>query len=56
VELATVEASGRVTVRLEVGRAERVDHLAAWVSPKGDGWLAWVGDGRTWVRHVRCEK
>jgi hypothetical protein len=56
VELASVESSGRVTVRLEVGRAGRVDHLATWVSPKGDGWIAWVGDGRTWVRHVRCGK
>jgi hypothetical protein len=56
VELASVESSGRVTVRLEVGRAGRVDHLAAWVAPKGDGWVAWVGDGRTWVRHVRCGK
>ncbi|MCS6900417.1 MAG: hypothetical protein RMJ98_15500 [Myxococcales bacterium] len=56
VELASIESSGRITVRLEVGRASRIDHLSSWVSPKGDGWVAWVGDGRTWVRHVRCGK
>lgn len=56
VELVSIEPSGRATVRLEVGRANRVDHLAAWVSPKGDGWVAWVGDGRTLLRRVRCGK
>jgi hypothetical protein len=55
-ELATVEAFGRVTPRLEIARASRVDHVAAWVSPRGDGWVAWVGDGRTLVRKVRCGK
>jgi hypothetical protein len=56
IELASVEASGRVTPRLEVARAGRVDHLTAWVSPRGDGWLAWSADGRSLVHHVRCTK
>ncbi len=54
VELASLEPSGRVTVRAEVARAGRIDHLTAWVSPRGDGWVGWVGDGRTRIRRVRC--
>lgn len=56
IELASVEPSGRVTVRLEVGRANRVDHLTSWVGPAGEGWIAWAGDGRTLLRRVRCRK
>jgi hypothetical protein len=55
VELATVEASGRVTIRQRIAEAGRIDHVSAWASPKGDGWVAWTGDGRTIVRRVRCK-
>ncbi len=54
--LASVDALGQVTERSEIARAARVDHLTAWVSPRGDGWIGWVGDGRTKLRRVRCGK
>jgi hypothetical protein len=55
-ELVTVESSGKVSVRAEIGQAKRIDHVATWASPKGDGWVAWVGDGRTRLRRVKCGK
>lgn len=54
-ELATVEATGVVTPRLELARAGRIDHVTAW-GTRDHGWVAWAGDGRTRVRRVRCGK
>lgn len=53
-ELVTLTESGVINGRLEVAKAGRIDHVAAWNSPTGDGWLLWVGDGRTLVRRVKC--
>jgi hypothetical protein len=54
IELLSIDPNGAVQSRLEIGRAGRIDHIATWSAPGGDGWIAWVGDGRTLVRSVRC--
>lgn len=56
IELATIDDGPSLGAPSELGRAKRVDHVAAWAAPSGDGWVLWVGDGRTLVRHVGCKK
>jgi hypothetical protein len=55
-ELALVTEDSVLHPILEVAEAMRIDHVDAWVSEKGDGWVVWAGDGRTKVRKVRCPK
>ncbi len=57
VQLLTLSSEGAVTARAELTRGEHIDHLAAWLNPSsasGEGWIAWLADGRTWMEPVKC--
>jgi hypothetical protein len=56
IEFVTLGPDGTTAPDREIARGARVDHVAAWASPAGDGWIAWTADGRTRARRARCRK
>lgn len=53
VMVAEVADDGSLSEEREVATAKQVDHLAVSATASG-AWIAWAGDGRTWVRRLRC--
>ncbi len=54
IRVAEIGEDGALSNDLEVATAKQVDHLDVSPSAAGGAWVAWAGDGRTFVRRLRC--